>query len=104
VPTFALHGINGDSAGNYCLIDEESTQGREFHRELSAHLPRFRPVRSKCTENPSNGYTDNANLFYKFKYEDLFKIKNKPDPVLLGTSYLSNGIKKGYQNLVRLSL
>jgi hypothetical protein len=29
-------------------------------------------------------------LFLKFKYEDLFKIKNKPDPALLGTSYLSN--------------
>jgi hypothetical protein len=27
--------------------------------------------------------------FLKFKYEDLFKIKNKPDPALLGTSYLS---------------
>jgi hypothetical protein len=24
LPTFALHGINSDSAGNYQLIDEES--------------------------------------------------------------------------------
>jgi hypothetical protein len=36
-------------------------------------------------------YTDNANFFfYKFKYEDFFKIKNNPDLGLLGTSYLSN--------------
>jgi hypothetical protein len=27
VPTLTLHGINGDSAGNYNLIDEESTGG-----------------------------------------------------------------------------
>jgi hypothetical protein len=30
-------------------------------------------------------YTDNTNFFRKSKYEDLFKMKNKPDPVLLGT-------------------
>jgi hypothetical protein len=27
VPTLALHGINGDSAGNYHLMDEESIGG-----------------------------------------------------------------------------
>jgi hypothetical protein len=32
------------------------------------------------------------------------KIKNKPDPAILQTSYLFNEIKKGHQNLVRLSL
>jgi hypothetical protein len=37
VPTLELHGINGDSAGNYHLIDEESTGGMGFCRELSAH-------------------------------------------------------------------
>jgi hypothetical protein len=31
-------------------------------------------------------------------------MKNKPDPALLRPSNLSNEIKKGYQNLVRLSL
>jgi hypothetical protein len=31
-------------------------------------------------------------------------MKNKPDPDLSGGSYLFNEIKKGYQNLVRLSL
>jgi hypothetical protein len=27
LPTLALHGISGDSAGNYHLMDEESTGG-----------------------------------------------------------------------------
>jgi hypothetical protein len=31
-----------------------------------------------------------CQLFKKIKYEDLFKMKNKPDPALLGTSYISN--------------
>jgi hypothetical protein len=35
-------------------------------------------------------YTDNANLKKKFKYENVNKIKNKPDPARLGTSYLCN--------------
>jgi hypothetical protein len=60
VPTLALHKITGDSAGNYHLIDEESTQGWEFHRELPAYLRGFRPVRSKCRENPLNG--NNARI------------------------------------------
>jgi hypothetical protein len=99
VPTLALHGINRESAGNYQLIDEESTRGKGFHRELPAYLLGFRPVRSKFLENPSNGNNSRISrfksyiltkLFKKFKYEDLFKIKNKPDPALLGNSYLSN--------------
>jgi hypothetical protein len=55
VPTLALHGINGESAGNYQLIDEESIQGRGFHRKLPVYLLGFRPVRSKFVENPLNG-------------------------------------------------
>jgi hypothetical protein len=39
VLTLALHGINGDSAGNYHLMDKDSPRGWEFHRELPAHLP-----------------------------------------------------------------
>jgi hypothetical protein len=35
------------------------------------------------------GSAANANIFLKFKYENLIKIKNKPDPALFGTSYLS---------------
>jgi hypothetical protein len=74
----------GDSA-------EESPLGIGFHRELPAYLQGFRPVRSKFAENPSNSNNSrisssksyvltsyNAN-FKKIKYENLFKIKNKPD-------------------------
>jgi hypothetical protein len=41
LPTLALHGINSDSAGNYQLIDEEST-GR-----ISS---------ADCQHSPSMGY------------------------------------------------
>jgi hypothetical protein len=44
-----------DSAGKHQLIDEEFTLGGGFHRESSAYLHGFTSVRSKCTENPSNG-------------------------------------------------
>jgi hypothetical protein len=44
-----------DFSGNNQLIDKESTQGRRFHRELTAYLRGFSPVRSKCAENPSKG-------------------------------------------------
>jgi hypothetical protein len=44
-----------DFAGNYQLIDDESTRVSGFHRELPVLLRWFRPVRSKCAENPSNG-------------------------------------------------
>jgi hypothetical protein len=47
-PTLKLHGINGDSARNYQLIDKESTQGRVFHWESPAYLRR--QLRSKCAE------------------------------------------------------
>jgi hypothetical protein len=43
-----------DSARNYQLIDEKSTQERGFHQESPADLKGFRPVRSKCVENLSN--------------------------------------------------
>jgi hypothetical protein len=43
VPTLALHGINGDSAGNYHLMDEESAGGRGFRRELPAHRQGIHP-------------------------------------------------------------
>jgi hypothetical protein len=55
VPTLTIHGINGESAGNYQLIDKESTSGKGFHQELPAYLLGFRLVRSKLAENPSNG-------------------------------------------------
>jgi hypothetical protein len=39
----ALHGIAGESGGNYHLINEESTGGREFRLELPAHRRGIRP-------------------------------------------------------------
>jgi hypothetical protein len=100
VPTLALDRINRESARNYQLIDKESTRGRGFHREVPLYLLGFKPVRSKFVENPSNGNNSWISRFKsyiltiptlkKFKYEDLFKIKNKTGLALLGTSYLSN--------------
>jgi hypothetical protein len=74
-----------DSAGNYKLIDKEYTRGSGFHRELPDNLRWFRPVKSKCTENPQNGnnsrisssksYILTMPTLKKFKYEDLIKLK-----------------------------
>jgi hypothetical protein len=67
----------------------------------------------KCAENSGKRYwkylTQNylyrdRQLFLKFRDENVIKKKNKPDPVLVQTSYLSNETKKGNQNLVRISL
>jgi hypothetical protein len=66
VPTLALHGINIESAGNYQLIDEESTRRSGFHRELPVHLLRFRPVRSKFVENPLNGNNSRISRFKSY--------------------------------------
>jgi hypothetical protein len=52
----------------------------------------------------SEGSLPGQHNFLKFKHENIIKMKNKPDPALLRPSNLSNEIKKGYQNLVRLSL
>jgi hypothetical protein len=35
-----------------------------------------------------------SQLFKKFKYKNVIKMKNKPYPALLGGSYLFNEIKK----------
>jgi hypothetical protein len=42
----------------------------------------------------SNPIYCEGQLFPKFKYENVIKMKNKPDPALLGGSYLLNEIKK----------
>jgi hypothetical protein len=65
VPTLALHGIIRESTGTYQLIDEESTRGREFYRELPAYLLGFRLIRSKLVENPSY---DNNSRISRFKF------------------------------------
>jgi hypothetical protein len=52
----------------------------------------------------SNPLYCEGQLFKKFKYKNVIKMKNKPDAALVGGSYLFNELKKGQQNLVRLSL
>jgi hypothetical protein len=71
-------------------------------------------VGSPQTKNPPDGnnsripYSEGSSPpkhnFLKLKHEKVIKMKNKPDPALLQPSNLSNKTKKGYQNLVRLSL
>jgi hypothetical protein len=34
------------------------------------------------------------STFYTFKYSNVIEMKNKPDPALLRTPFISNGIKK----------
>jgi hypothetical protein len=65
-PTLLLHGINRESAGNYQLIDKESTQGGGFPRESPVHLLGFRPVRSKFVENPLNGNNSRISRFKSY--------------------------------------
>jgi hypothetical protein len=76
VPTLAQHGINRKAAGNYQLIDEESTRGRGFHRELPVHLLGFGPVRSKFVKNPLNGDNSRISRFksYILTIPTIFKI------------------------------
>jgi hypothetical protein len=53
----------------------------------------------------SNPIYFEGQLLKKFIYENVIKMKNKPDPALSGGSYLySMKSKKGHQNLVRLFL
>jgi hypothetical protein len=61
-------------------------------------------VGSLRTKNPP--YDNNSRIpyfegslpteanFFIFKYKNVIKMKNKPDPALLRTSYLSNEMKK----------
>jgi hypothetical protein len=50
-------------------------------------------ISGSASSNPIYRYCD-GQLFQKFKYENVIKIKNKPDPALLGGSYLFHEIKK----------
>jgi hypothetical protein len=71
------------------------TRGRGFcWAETSSSFTRIQAitVRSKCTENPANGNNSRISsskssilpmaTFLKFEYENLIKLKNKPDPAL----------------------
>jgi hypothetical protein len=72
MPTLPLHGINSDSAGNYQLIDEES-----FGRILSTDCQRIEADSDRQDQNVWK-----IQLFKKFKYENVIKLKNKPCPSL----------------------
>jgi hypothetical protein len=112
VPTLALHGINRDSVRNYQLIDEESTQGRGFYQELPAYLRGFRPARSNFAENPLNG--NNSRITSVKSYIATFSENLNTKTTLklkinLIRPYSELNIfqitsRKGYQNLVKLSL
>jgi hypothetical protein len=61
---------------------EEPTGGMGFHWELPAYLHRFRPVRSKCADNPLKGNNSRISssksymlTMPTFKYKGLFKLK-----------------------------
>jgi hypothetical protein len=86
VPTLALHGINGDSAGTSWMRNPPEERDSTGNHQL--FLCRFRPVRSKCAENTSNSnnsrissskiyvvYPDNANFKKKIEYENLLRLK-----------------------------
>jgi hypothetical protein len=51
----------GNLAGNYRLLNEESTGRMEFRQELLAHCRGFRPARSK--------------IFHQLQFQDLYRIK-----------------------------
>jgi hypothetical protein len=53
-----------------------------------------RPDGNSSRIGNSKGSLPRMLVFLKFNYENVFKMKNKPDPALLRTSYLSNKIKK----------
>jgi hypothetical protein len=46
------------------------------------------------SSSSSNPIYCKGQLFKKFKHENVIKMKNKPDPALVGGSYLFNEIKK----------
>jgi hypothetical protein len=93
LPTLAFHRINSDSAGNYQLMEADSDRQDQNGRKI------LKAVTISGSASSNLIYCE-SQLFKKFKYENVIKMKNKPDLVLVGGSYLFNEIK----NLVRLSL
>jgi hypothetical protein len=76
-----------DSAGNNQLVEADSDrQDKNVRKILKAET-----ISGSASSNPI--YCE-GQLFQKFKYEIIIKMKNKPDLALLGSSYLFNEIKK----------
>jgi hypothetical protein len=106
LPTLPFHGINSDSAGNYQLIDLESTVRMGFPPGITSSGTRNPPEEWDSAGNnqlkavtisgsaSTNLIYHDSNLFKKFKYENVIKMKNKPDAALSRSSYLFNEIKK----------
>jgi hypothetical protein len=79
LPTLALHRTNSDSAGNYQLMEADSDRQDQNVRKILKEVT----ISGSASSNPI--YCEDQ-LFQKFKYENLIKIKNKPDPALVGGS------------------
>jgi hypothetical protein len=74
---------NRFSAGNNQLMESDSNRQDQNVRKIIKAVT----VSGYASTNPI--YSEDQ-LLKKIKYENVIKIKNKPDPAILGTSYLSN--------------
>jgi hypothetical protein len=78
-----------DSAGNNQLMEAVSDRQDQNVRKILKAVT----ISGSASTNPV--YC--GQLFKKFKYKNVIKMKNKLDPALLGGSYLFNEIKKRAQ-------
>jgi hypothetical protein len=76
-----------DSAWNNQLMEADSDLEDQNVRKILKAVT----ISGSASSNPI--YCE-GQLFQKFKYENVIKMKNKPDRALLGGSYLFNEIKK----------
>jgi hypothetical protein len=79
-----------DSDGNNQLMEADSDQQYQNVQKILKAVT----ISGSASTNPI--YWE-GQLFYKFKYKNIIKIKNKPDPDLSGGSYLFSEIKKRTQ-------
>jgi hypothetical protein len=75
-----------DSAGNNQLMEADSDRQDQIVRKILKAVT----ISGSASTNPI--YCE-GQLFYKFKYVNVIKMKNKPDPDLSGGLYLFNEIK-----------
>jgi hypothetical protein len=60
LPTFAFHGIDSDTAGNYQLIDVESTVRMGFPPVITSSGTRNQPEEGDSTGNYQLIYSDSG--------------------------------------------
>jgi hypothetical protein len=94
---YIMHRKNGNSAGGHQLLDVHSGQQDKNQQKILLTFTIPRPWTLKYLYHECQHFK-NLNMKTSIKW------KNKPDLAQLGISYLSNEIKKGYQNLMRLPL